>query len=612
MGHRVMKGNLSALDTETIGGYAVILSTEFRTWAAHNFKECVSPIFMDIHNQNISSRLMMWNQGYDSQAILKYLPDDNVNEILDTNNTVYADRYKILYIKGKVLRIRDMKLKETLSGYDAAQFYSYMHLDDAGLKYVNRGKYNSIVTEGITTNAALQTDKELFWVFGYHKDEIKHYCKEDASLTQDLGYYLKNVIIDMFGFEISSYSAKTVIGRTLIKNTVGKDYPKFLLESSPGKLARMAYHGGIFDCKKRGTFGECTDIDISSAYPFHQKDLPHWANGDFIEVTGDEIRDTDVYGWVWCRFDYPLIPYTVDEHYTWDEVHNDEIQLVAADGLRKYYPNGDRWQPITLLEMRFLEKYGYLKDNIGGVVWRHNPKKHQYPKPFTWINDVYKLKKQVKENPKEGKDSYKYSITKIAMNSAYGVTAQKKGYAQYRNFFYASYITAPTRVQICEMLEEIGYDRYISIATDGILLEGFVELPERFLKTGLGSWDVEHWDKALVIANGIYQLEKKGKKPKIATRGMLSFKGDLVELITKNKDEISVIPATAHRPVTMYQAMRWKRYTKDDMNRFVAITRKLSCNTETSKKWGDIKTFNDLLQKNYTGTRFTIDELEGE
>ena len=610
MGHRIMKGRLSALDTETIGGYAVILATEYRTWAAHSFEECVSPIFMDIHNQNISSRVLMWNQKYDSQAILKYLPDVNVWEILDTNETIYADRYKILYIPGKIIRIRDMKLKETLSGYDIAQFYNYMHLDDAGLRYVEQGKFNSGVTECITTNAELQTDEELFWVFGYHRDEIKRYCTEDAKLTQKLGYYLKNMIIEMFGFEVSSYSAKTVIGRTLIKNTVGKDYPKFLLESTAGKLARMAYHGGIFDCKKRGMFGECTDIDISSAYPFHQKELPHWANGNFIEVEACEIRDTDVYGWVWCKFDYPLIPYTVDENFTWDEVHNEKVQIVSAEGLRKYYPNGDRWQPITLLEARFLEKYGYLKDNIGGVIWRHNPKKHQYPNPFSWINDVYKLKKEVKAT--EGKDSYKYDLTKKAMNSSYGVTAQKKGYAQYRNFFYASYITAATRIQICEMLEEIGYDSYISIATDGILLEGFVEVPERFIKSGLGSWDVTHWDKALVLANGIYQLEKRGKEPKIATRGMLSFKGDLKVLIMNNRFETSIIPNTARRPVTMYQAMRWKRYTKDDMNRFVSITRKLSCNTDSSKKWDDIQTFDDLLSRKYTGTRFTIDELEGE
>ena len=609
MAHRTQKGNISALDTETVGGYAVILSTERKTWEAHSFEDCVTPIFMDIHNQHISSRIMMWNQGYDGQAILKYLPDKNVNELLDDNNTVYKDRYKIMFIKGKVLRIRDMKMKETISGYDIAQFYNYMHLDDAGEKYIGTGKYSSDITNEITFKAQYHTDNELYWIFAHHKDEIKHYCHQDALLTQKLGYYAKKNIIAMFGFEISSYAAKTVIGRTFIKNTVGKNYPKFVEKSQAGKMARMAYHGGIFDCKKRGCFKQCTDIDISSAYPYHQKDLPHWANGDFIEVEGDEIRDSDYYGWIWCKFDYPLIPYTVDQLNQWDEVHNGETFIVKATNLRKYYPIGIRWQPITLIEMRFLKKYGYLMDCIGGYVWRHNPSKHQYPKPFTWIDQVYELKKKVKAT--KGKDSYKYSLTKIAMNSSYGVTAQKKGYAIYRNFFYASYITAATRVQICEMLEEIGYDRYITIATDGILLEGFVEIPERFISQGLGSWDVTHWDSALVLSNGIYQLEKNGKDPKIATRGMLSFKGDLIDLIKKHRNEAQFTPNTKARPVTMFQSMRWKRYTKDDMNRFIPISRTLSCNADSSKHWEVIDSFEGLLYGNYTGMRFSIDELEG-
>ena len=241
---------------------------------------------------------------------------------------------------------------------------------------------------------------------------------------------------------------------------------------------------------------------------------------------------------------------------------------------------------------------------------RHDPKKKQYPQPFKWIDDVYALKQATKV--KHGKSSYKYSLTKIAMNSSYGVTAQKKGYAEYRNFFYASYITAGTRIQICEMLEEIGYDTYISIATDGILLEGHIELPDRYLKGGLGSWDVEYWDKALVLANGVYHLERDPDKPKIATRGMLSFSGGLTDLVEANKDQISIIPSTKNRPVTMYQSISWKRYSKDDMNRFVPISRRLSCNSDTSKHWDGIATFEDLLKGNYTGKRFTIDELEGE
>ena len=610
-------GKLSALDTETIGGYAVILATEHRSWEAHTFEECVLPIFNDIHKGRISGRLMLYNQGYDSQAIIKYLPDDNVWEIINTNETVYNERYHITFIRGKVLRIRDLKMKETISGYDIAQFFNYMHLDDAGEKYVNDNKINNEITHEITERARYHDDNQLYWIFAQYKKEIMEYCQQDARLTQKLGYYLAKTIKALFGFYIRTYSAKTVLGKEMIKRTVGTytsksgkkvmAYPKFLIDSSPAKAAHFSYHGGIFDCKKRGTFGECTDIDISSAYPYHMKTLPNWSNGDFIEVDSSEIQKTDYYGWVWCRFDYPMIPYTSEENHTWEEVHDGEPTTVTATNFRKYYPTGERWQCITLIEARFLKKYGYLLDCIGGFVWRHNPKKPQYPDPFSWIDQIYDLKRHVKVT--EGKDSYKYSLTKIPMNSAYGTTAQKKGFAVYRNMFYASYITASTRVQICEMLEEIGYDAYITIATDGILLEGFYNLPERYTTGGLGSWDVEHWDKAVVIGNGVYQLSR-GDKQKIATRGMLSFNGDLIELITKHKDEPEFTPSTKQRPVTMYQSMRWKKYTKDDMNRFKDISRTLRCDSDTTKKWDEIPTFNSLLHEKFVGKRFTIDEID--
>ena len=610
------KDRLSALDTETIGGYAVILSTEYNTWVADSFESCIETIFRDIGNHKIGSRLMMWNQGYDSQAILKYLPDENLNEIIDTGETLYNDRYKIKYIKGKFLQIRDLRFKISISGYDIAQFFNYMHLDDAGVKYVNDRKIHNNITHEITERAQYHTDNELYWFFAHHLQQIKDYCKQDAALTLKLAYFLADTIEEMYGFRLKRYTAKTLIGKELIKRTVGKAvyksgksvvaYPKFMEETAPAKMAIDSYHGGIFDCIQRGTFDTVTDIDISSAYPYHMRKLPNWSNGNFIAVWEEDIKSEDEYGWILCEFNYPLIPYHSMELSKWEEIHSGEPRIVKAVNKRKYYPAGKRWAIITLVEWRFLKKYGYLLNTGDGYVWRHDPEKIQYPDPFSWIDNVYRQKQQIKAVL--GKKVFKYSLTKIPMNSAYGITAQKKGSAAFRNMFYASSITANTRMQICEMLEEIGYDTYISIATDGILIDGLVELPERYTQGGLGSWDVEVWDSALVIANGIYQLERPGKT-KMALRGMLSYKGNLKEGIEKHKHESKFVPNTKSRPVTMYHAMNWHKYTRDSMNRFMPIGRTLSCNAETSKHWDVIETFEPLLSQKYKGKRFTVDEV---
>ena len=625
MGGRLQNGKISALDSETVGGYAKIISTEYRTWEPYSFEDCVRPILHDIKNQNISSRIVMWNQGYDGRAIVKYLPKENIAELITDNETVYDGRYDITFIQGKVLKIRDLKLKATISGYDIAQFFNYMRLDDAGLKYVGQGKYESEITKEITTRAQQHTDNELYWIFAHNLDELRHYCMEDAKLTQKLGYYMANTIYEMYGFKLSSYASKTGIGKRLIKDTLGTvesngerfvPYPMFYEESEAGKFAMASYHGGIFDCNKRGTFDEVTDIDISSAYPTHQRYLPNWSNGDFIRVREDEITEDDIHGWVLTAFNYPLVPQASDVYNIWTEIHEGEETEVKAKYNKKFYPTGDRAQVITLTEYRFLKKHGYLLDDrCEGYVWRHNPGKPQYPDPFTWIDRIYQMKKDAKE--KYGKDSYQYSLVKIPLNSSYGVTAQTIGYAAYYNPFYASLITGNTRIQICEMLEKIGYDKVISIATDGILLEGNVTLDDKYTQGGLGSWDVEHWDKgALVLANGIYYLERDHENPqkrvKQAIRGLLTHVGGSLKAdIIKHKNESEYVPTWKYRPVTMYQAMKWIRYRdRDWINRFVRTGRKLSCNTDKNKKWDEINIFNDLLENNYTGERFTVEEVE--
>lgn len=614
---------VSGFDTETIGGYAVVLSTEHRSWEAHTFEECVRPLFNDIKSKKISNKCVMWNQGYDAQAILKYLPNDNVNELLDTTETNYDDKYKIRYVKGKFLYIKDISQHIVFNGYDIAQFFNYATLDDTAGLYLKQKKINTETTQQITTGSHGKSDDWLSQYFSNHIDEIKLYCRQDAYLTQQLGLYLSDTIFALFGFRIKNYTSKTMIGKELIKRQCGTyktktgkyrtAYPMFKEESMPGQFAKFSYHGGIFDCKMRGAFGAVTDVDISSAYPAWMRKLPNWNNGDFILVEPDEIEESDIYGWFQAGFDYPLVPYVSNEINDWIEYHEEEEIPVVAKNTKKFYPSGRRYQFITLEEVRFLKKNGYIFLMGAGYVWRHNPKKKQYPNPFEWITTVYEAKQQIKVL--EGKESYKYSLTKIPMNSAYGSTAQNVGAKTYRNMFYASYITAQTRVQICELLEnEIGYDNYISIATDGILINGNITLPDKYTKKKLGSWDVEHWDKALVLANGIYRLEKdypylKGNY-KQALRGMLSFKGNLLDILQKHRHKSFFTPATKNRPITMHQAMRWNRYIKDDMNRFIETGRKMRCDTDKSKKWPEISCFDDLLNNQYIGTRYTVDEID--
>ena len=620
------KGKYSGMDTETIGGYAVVLSTEYRSWNAASFEMCVDPMFSDVSSGKIAQRFLTFNLKYDANAILKYLPTEvlkefktNVDSTGKPSNTIFYDKYRIMYIPSKLLRISNGN--KTISFFDIAQFY-LSSLEDASQKYLGEGKVHDKITEEITIRSDRYTDDQLHWYFGEHVNHIKEYCMQDATLTMRLGEYLVNKITSIFGFAPNSLVSKTGIGKQFIRRTVGvvktdkkyrqtiPAYPKFFGESVSGKFAQAAYHGGIFDCKKRGYFPKVTNIDISSAYPYAMVNMPNWSNGNFFEVpTEDDIQLDDKYGWVMVEFDYPLIPYSSNLVNEWKELSNGEEIDVKSLNTRIFYPTGKRIQVVTLIEYQFLKEFGYLLDYGGGFVWRHNPDKHQYPAPFSWIQEVYDQKLQIKKEG--GSGSYEYSLTKIAMNSAYGLTAQSRGMPAFANYFYASTITATTRIQIARMLEEIGYDKYISIATDGILLEGHIDLPNQYIKGGLGSWDVDKGYDAIILSNGIYQYKIEGKdKPKRGTRGLLSYKGDLLQDLKDHRNMSEFVPDMKRRPVTFFQSLYWKKFTKDDMNRFVMSGRKMGCNSDTSKKWKQVKSFGELLNHQYIGKRFTMKEMK--
>jgi hypothetical protein len=65
------------------------------------------------------------------------------------------------------------------------------------------------------------------------------------------------------------------------------------------------------------------------------------------------------------------------------------------------------------------------------------------------MGKVYKKRQEIKDSDKTGMLQY---ALKIVLNGLYGKTAQSKhGMGKLSNFFFASYITAVTRLQVAEV-----------------------------------------------------------------------------------------------------------------------------------------------------------------
>ena len=373
-------------------------------------------------------------------------------------------------------------------------------------------------------------------------------------------------------------------------------------------LTQQAYHGGIFSTQKRGMFEQkLYSFDICSAYPYQMDMLPHWGNGRFVTVEKPDEIDTR-YGWFLCEFDCPYIPYPDLTHpyeveFCYNDINPDNCETLMMNPKRVVYPTGTRRQFVTKIEYEWMLKYGYPVEFRGGIVWEQQ--KEEYESPFSWVRDVYNARRAIKDN--DDTDIRQWAL-KIAMNGAYGKTAQaKKGMGALTNFFYASYITAGTRCQIADAMMEKPED-IVEIATDSIL--SLSPLPSLPLSSNLGDWTMDTYEKALVIGSGIRQQwnPEKADKPFVTHARGLTYKSDwdmLKEIKTgfnenENRPNIDCdyLYFTKVRPLHLGEIIfHHKLLSLKDLGVFTEVSKRLSVNTDKKRRWErEYVDFRDMLE----------------
>jgi hypothetical protein len=617
----------TAIDTETIDGKVVLLCTPTRAlWYPKTFRDIA--IFLISTKAHDAHHIWTFNLSYDATAILKFLPLENLEEINDVTFKTFYDDYEIFFIPGKMFSISNNGNKCTL--VDAAQFFATT-LDNASKIFLNNQKEDTPVIDMFK----YQDGKSSEFLFSYlkeHESEIEKYCKKDALLTMQLGEKIDNSCYETYGFRLETYSSNAKIGEKATLNYCGKmaytngegkrslvtAYPKCIEGSKSVKYAIASYRGGIFETWKRGQFGNVTDFDINSAYPSQMIDLPHWANGSFVAIDDNSYDDIAncrqkegyKYGWIACEFACSYIPYPADKPETFTHILNGEEREVAATNMKIFYPIGNRQQFITLAEYYFMKKYKFPCKIIGGYVWVKNNDK--YKNPFSWIKNIYDTKTEIKRSMgKEAKKNMNYLQCKIGMNGAYGKTVQKNGVnrALY-NPFYGSYITAGCRIQVASFILDNHLDsRVLNIATDGILLEGNINYPSNEL---LGEWEVNYYDEALIIGNGMLQLnDKKGAHSKL--RGITNKTDlDIRALLYSMKDK-KEYTFTKRRPLHLGEMIAHNKIFKyEDLNKFISFGRKLDLNSDNKRDWPILDSFEQFLNGQFSGNRWTVEEIENK
>ena len=531
--------------------------------------------------------------AFDGEAILKTTGDMKFLKDIYENGAKgvwFNDTIKVRWISSKLLQIcagnrKKNKTSYCIRAYDIAAFYQGWTLDKVARKYLN--DYKNPVDA-----------KRLGEEEGYYetnKAMVLEYCRKDAELTLRTAM-LKKESIETVPMKKGKLTFRNPISQAKIAEIYIKENFKYPIIPKGidafHYFAFKSYHGGLFSTLKRGYFKQPLYLyDINSAYPFQMNDLPHWGNGKFKITPAPDKYDTK-YGWFFCEFDCEWIPYTEITKGFSIEIRIKKYDIeeeIKINHKRKLYPEGKRKQWLTKIEYEWLKKRNYFVRFIAGFVWlKLNDK---YPPPFGWMGDVYKRRKEIVAKDKGDVNQH---ALKIVLNGSYGKTAQAKhGFGSLTNFFYCSYTTAGTRLQICDVVLQ-NPEVIVELATDSIL--SLAPLNVR-VSEKLGDWSLKKYDKGLLVGSGIRQLWM-GDKSTTAARGLTDKSDwDMLKAMEENQNS-AYLYHMKKRPLHLGEVIfHHKKLSLKDLIVFTEVEKKLNLETDTKRRWNiKYKTFGEFLK----------------
>jgi hypothetical protein len=346
--------------------------------------------------------------------------------------------------------------------------------------------------------------------------EILDYCYRECEY---LVFLVRDLLVNIqgLGLTLSRYDGSGAVAAAWMKQERIKEYlphryqdgEEWFYSGLPEWVMLSGYFGGRFEISEIGLMGELEGNDINSAYPHVTRNLPCLAHGHFRQVSdyvpgkfGIYLAGSHTSG-RWAPF-----PFRTDERKPERNISKDAIYY-AHGGRRWIWSNADpALSEIGIARERFGRDAIPVYD---GYVWE--PECDH--KPFAKIAGMYKERQ---EFVRHGIGLEK--VIKLIINSLYGKTAQSIGWKIDRHgipqppetqcFIWAGLITSGCRAMILDAITRPGAD-VVSIATDGILSRGSLNLPHTAGEKILGEWDTETIRAAYLFQSGVYTYEKLSK-----------------------------------------------------------------------------------------------------
>jgi hypothetical protein len=553
-----------------------------------------------------------WNLKYDCGAILYYMPDGAVNKhdsddplewtfnsgktelwikgfttwaVKDEKGVLYP--VKVEYIPHKFLKISFNK-NEWIIIWDMCQFYG-SGLNAAGKKYFNEEKF-SIETKTFTISYVEK-----------HLEKIIKYCIQDAKLTAKLSaLFLEK--LSGFGIRCTSlYSSASLSYRYFMDRGRIVHIRRFWKNYKPAvRDAIDAYEGGKFEITKRGYFEKGFVYDIVSAYPW---ELYNLLDISFAEIKYSRAYQPDAsYGFIRCKIKI---------------LHDVALPCGLLLENTRIYAIGNYFTVITKNEYDYMLSIGVKIEIVSGSWFFVSRAEYPYR---AIIQELFDLKAKYKKG-----DQMYYMLAKIMMNGFYGKAVQClkhwKGY--YRagdgfNPFYASIITANTRIRVTRLQNELK-DKCLAVHTDSIMTTE--ELPEKFLSSALGGIELQKRGEGVIVACGCYQIGKAGAFKGFEPKKLYDDRGNTLQDetgrdqyenwfdILKKYSRCMKIPYEALRVESIIEATSKGHFTT--VNLFQNMPKEINLNGDIKRIWtNDKMRGKDYLEKLWNSSPRIITQRE--
>lgn len=618
---------ITALDTETENGNCIFIADQTGRFHIPNHIDDLLNFLMYKPYQN--SINFFYNVKYDTNAIIKLLPNENLKHLALYNETIYEDRryrqYHISIIPDKLLKIRYEH--HTSKFFDLAQFYNKKKLESLA-KRVDMEKYMLDDISNLSKEKLL-IDNEYF-------KEVFKRCVIDCEITYRLAKRLNDAVNKFV--KIRDYYSGASISRQLVLQKLNEQYLK-LPSLKMMDYALKSYNAGRFEIIQKGYFPSMVERDINSAYPYEIANL-YDCEGTYVYNTEYEpesthsffICDLEIYDTVFSPFKFQL--------------PNNQSDLRKITSNYKYLHPNLMIYPVGKFKEQYLTKRDYESIYNAGFPIKIKSAVHLFnknpTKPFEYVEDLYYYRKDVqKGNPDKGiiQDEDLADTIKRGLNSIYGTMIninREKGLSQKEsektdnyviinneiwfikgkttagNMFnpvFASEITSGCRNTIYDDFNKYE-DKIICIATDGIKLTSDVNIKE---SNKLGGYDKSKTTTGYLIGSGIYQFGDK-----TAFRGFEVDKNERKDFLTledqlKKFRHTDIITSVVNRVINLKYAYRNKevelinddgdKYIQsmsfDEINSFVKINRNLNINFDKKRIWDrDFINCQDVLENN--------------